>query len=177
MSARGPVVITVEDVARGEAERLVVGWLRHGGVEVRQRLRDLAYDVARRSFVRLPEVAEADGILRAAIRDGAWTVARRPAVAVARAAAGGRVEGTEPAPPREHQAEALTWIEVQLVDEVGAPVAGARYEITLPDGSTRRGILNAQGVTHLRGIDPGVCEFTFTELDTDAWAEAPVSGP
>ena len=62
------------------------------------------------------------------------------------------------------------WIEVQLVDEADQPVARQRFEITLPDGSTRTGQTDAEGVGRVEGIyPPGVCQISFTELDQEAW--------
>ena len=62
------------------------------------------------------------------------------------------------------------WIEVLLVDEEDQPVAGQRFEITLPDGSIRVGQTDAQGLGRVDGIyPPGICQISFTELDREAW--------
>lgn len=62
------------------------------------------------------------------------------------------------------------WIEVQLVDQTDAPVSGQRFEITLPNGTTRTGMTDAEGVGRVDGIyPPGVCQIAFTELDQDVW--------
>jgi uncharacterized Zn-binding protein involved in type VI secretion len=44
----------------------------------------------------------------------------------------------EDAPPPE-------WLDVEIVDGEGNPLAGVRYEITLADGSTRSGLVSAEG--------------------------------
>jgi hypothetical protein len=74
----------------------------------------------------------------------------------------------------EHQPDVETrhWIEIQLVDEIGAPVQNARYQITLPDGKIREGRTNSKGVVRFDGIEPGVCDFSFTGLDEEAWEPA-----
>ena len=74
----------------------------------------------------------------------------------------------------EHQPEVKTrhWIEIQLVDETGAPVSGQAYRITLPDGEVRQGSTDGKGVVRFDGIDPGQCDFTFTKLDQEAWEPA-----
>jgi hypothetical protein len=64
----------------------------------------------------------------------------------------------------------LTWIEIQLVDEVGEPVAGQAYELTMPDGSVQQGKLNYRGRARVDDIGrPGACTVKFPDLDADAW--------
>jgi type VI secretion system secreted protein VgrG len=63
----------------------------------------------------------------------------------------------------------LSWIEIVMVDEDGNPVAGAGYQITLPDGSVDSGTLDEKGFVRLDGIDPGTCQVTFPDLDPNAW--------
>lgn len=64
----------------------------------------------------------------------------------------------------------LTWVEIQLVDEVGEPVAGQAYELTLPDGSVQEGKLNYRGRARVDGItQPGNAAVRFPELDAEAW--------
>lgn len=65
----------------------------------------------------------------------------------------------------------LTWIGIELVDADGNPVAGEEYEITLPDGSVRKGTLDDAGKAHERGIDPGTCAVRFPALERtiDRW--------
>lgn len=72
-------------------------------------------------------------------------------------------------PPTEDDKKKTSWIEIQLVDEVGEPVAGEPYEITLPDGKVRKGSTDANGKAKISGIDPGNCRITFPRLDEDAW--------
>jgi type VI secretion system secreted protein VgrG len=62
------------------------------------------------------------------------------------------------------------WIEVNLVDEQGKPVAGEAYKVTLPDGSTvADGTLDEKGHARVDHVDPGTCKVTFPNLDKDAW--------
>jgi len=66
-----------------------------------------------------------------------------------------------------------TWIEILLVDEAGAPVAGEPYQIVLPDGQTAaEGTLDEKGFVRIDGIDPGTCQVSFPQLDMDAWKKA-----
>ena len=62
-----------------------------------------------------------------------------------------------------------TWIEFHLVDEDGQPVPNATYRVTLPNGSTRDGRLDAQGTARFEEIDIGQCRITFTELEPTEW--------
>ncbi len=65
-----------------------------------------------------------------------------------------------------------SWIEIKLVDEDGSPVAGERYRVTLPDGSTlAEGTLDEKGFARVSNIDPGNCKVTFPELDGEVWSK------
>ena len=57
------------------------------------------------------------------------------------------------------------WIGIALGDASGAPVPGAAWEVTLPDGEVVEGRLDASGRTRLEGVDPGECTVRFPELD------------
>jgi len=66
----------------------------------------------------------------------------------------------------------VSWIEIELVDDDNKPVAGEKYEITLPDKTVAKGTLDAKGVARIDGIDPGNCQITFPDLDKTAWSNA-----
>lgn len=72
-----------------------------------------------------------------------------------------------PQPRRE--AAARTWIEIVLVDATGAPIAGERCRVRLPDGTTREARLDAGGRLMLDGIVAGSCEVTFPDRDGGDW--------
>lgn len=74
-----------------------------------------------------------------------------------------------PAPAAPTDLETKTWITIRLVDEEDRPIGYARYRIELPDGTVRDGRLDAAGVAHHAGIDPGTCRVTFPEYDGEAW--------
>ena len=62
------------------------------------------------------------------------------------------------------------WIEIELLDQDGNPVAGEPYRITLPDGTTlASGTLDDKGWARVDHIDPGTCKVTFPRLDKDVW--------
>ena len=65
-----------------------------------------------------------------------------------------------------------TWIELRLIDEAGAPVAGAAYRIELPDGRLRTGATNQQGVAREDNLDPGTCQVSFPDLHGPDWTRA-----
>ncbi|HEY8561052.1 MAG TPA: phage baseplate assembly protein V, partial [Pyrinomonadaceae bacterium] len=63
-----------------------------------------------------------------------------------------------------------SWIEIELVDEQGNPIAGERYRVTLPDGRTlAEGTTDEKGFARVSNIDPGNCKITFPRLDKEAW--------
>jgi len=65
---------------------------------------------------------------------------------------------------------ALTWIRIELLGDEDRGIADAAYVVALPDGSERRGKLDARGQAAVFDISPeGPCDVTFPELDRDAW--------
>jgi hypothetical protein len=74
--------------------------------------------------------------------------------------------------PEDLAPSALEWIEVQLVDDAGEPVANIAYRIELSDRGVRTGVTNAAGVLRYEDIPGGTCKLTFPYLDEDAWEAA-----
>ncbi|MBT2744824.1 MULTISPECIES: type VI secretion system tip protein TssI/VgrG [unclassified Lysobacter] len=72
-------------------------------------------------------------------------------------------------PDSDENKDKTHWIEVELVDESGRPVAGERVQITLPDGSISGGTTDEKGLLKVANIDPGDCQIGFPDLDKDAW--------
>lgn len=63
-----------------------------------------------------------------------------------------------------------TWVEIQLVDEVGEPIPKERYELKLPDGGVQRGALDYRRRAQADGITlSGTCMVKSPNLDADAW--------
>lgn len=61
------------------------------------------------------------------------------------------------------------WIEIELADEDGAPVANEEFLVVLPNGEAVRGYLDATGTQHFGPFeDAGSCEVTFPNLDERA---------
>ena len=75
-------------------------------------------------------------------------------------------------PPKtdEEKAKKKSWIEIDLVDKKGKPVAGEPYRVTLADGETvAEGTLDEKGHARVEGIEPGTCKVTFPKLEKQAW--------
>src|ERR1043165_8619409 len=84
----------------------------------------------------------------------------------------GKYGSVEPKPPKPDP-DKKSWIEIELKDESGKPVAGEAYAVTLPDGTAvASGTLDDKGFARVDGIDPGTCRITFPELDKEAWKPA-----
>jgi hypothetical protein len=60
--------------------------------------------------------------------------------------------------------EPTSWIEIELVDDSGNPVADEPYVLVTGDDRTRSGVLDRDGRAREDGIDPGNCKVTFPRL-------------
>jgi hypothetical protein len=57
------------------------------------------------------------------------------------------------------------WIEIELIDDNGDPVANEAYEVELPDGSKRTGKVDGKGRARVDGIlAGGTCKVSFPGL-------------
>lgn len=70
-----------------------------------------------------------------------------------------------PAPP----SETIPFVEFELVDMAGRPVAGERYRVTFSDGTSQEGNLGDDGLIRYEGMPEGDCVITFPDLDGEAW--------
>jgi hypothetical protein len=89
----------------------------------------------------------------------------------------GRTRPSEPgivlfeSPPEESAPEApvektaLSWLEIELVDIKGEPVANEPYKVVLADGTPKEGKLDALGRARFDDIVPGNCQVSFPEID------------
>lgn len=57
------------------------------------------------------------------------------------------------------------WIEIELVDEEGDPVADEDYILHLPDGQERKGKLNSNGYAKEEDVPPGKIFVEFPNLE------------
>ena len=57
-----------------------------------------------------------------------------------------------------------SWIEIELLDDAGNPVADEPYLLVTGDDRSRTGVLNWRGWAREDGIDPGKCKVTFPRL-------------
>lgn len=83
----------------------------------------------------------------------------------------GDAEKNRPITPPVHKPDPKKtgWVEVAMLDEDGAPVAGMAYSVTLPNGRVAQGTLDEKGVARIEGFDPGTCQMAFPQLHPDAW--------
>jgi hypothetical protein len=70
------------------------------------------------------------------------------------------------------EAEPTAWIEIELVDQKGAPVPGAAYRIDCDDGRVRTGATNAAGKAREEGLHDGQCKVSFPRLHAPDWKAA-----
>jgi hypothetical protein len=62
-----------------------------------------------------------------------------------------------------------SWVEINLLDAAGEPVAAERYKIKLPDASIQEGSLDTHGHVEFYSINAGSCEVSFPNLEDDDW--------
>ncbi len=95
--------------------------------------------------------------------------ARPTSTGAATAAAGGGATAVaaaaEPAPAPAAE-PATSWVGIELLDEEGNAVAGAKYRIDLPDGSTAEGTLDTSGRVRVEDVVSGTCKITFPDLSS-----------
>jgi len=68
------------------------------------------------------------------------------------------------APPEETH-----WIEIELLDDAGKPVANELYVVELPDGSAIQGRTGSDGRARVDGVDPGTAKVSFPDLDKSSY--------
>jgi type VI secretion system secreted protein VgrG len=69
----------------------------------------------------------------------------------------------------EMEPQPKSWVEVELTDDEGNPMAGEFYEVITPNGDRRAGTLDQHGVAREDELDPGNCEINFPRLDREGW--------
>ena len=137
------------------------------GLEARTLAECARYVSARYGRV-VPLAGDARSVVRAALARGVLTAWRTGLHYVA---APSPDELDSEALARIPLASALlpkTWIEIELNDMDGNPVAGERYWIQLPDGRVREGALDNHGRAYFGDLDPGQCEIRWPDRDGDA---------
>ncbi len=74
--------------------------------------------------------------------------------------------GEEQPPTADVDLDALQegWIELEILDEAERPLPqGLLFEVRLPDGTSRSGAVDPNGLVRLSDIAEGKCQFTFSE--------------
>lgn len=61
------------------------------------------------------------------------------------------------------------WLSIELVDEEGQPVAGARYIVSRGEAIIREGTLDSQGQARIEELEAGMYSLTFPDFDTGDW--------
>jgi hypothetical protein len=72
--------------------------------------------------------------------------------------------------------DAVTFVELELVDANNVPVAGQKYQVEFPDGRVETGTTDANGLAYVEGVPEGDCEISFPDLDSSAWGVADAEG-
>ena len=83
-----------------------------------------------------------------------------------------KIKPFKPPEKTEENAKKLSWIEIELLDALGNPVAGETYRVKLANGTVAEGTLDEKGFARLEPIEPGNCEVTFPNMDGRSWDKA-----
>jgi hypothetical protein len=90
---------------------------------------------------------------------------------------GGRKKNEEPpeppppGPPAKPPRPAKTsWIEFAFLAEDGSPAVGEHYQIQLPGGALREGVVPKSGLVRVEKIDPGSCKLFMPDLQGSDWS-------
>ncbi len=73
-------------------------------------------------------------------------------------------------PEAEPEPEKKAWVELELLDAKGNPLAGELFRVTLAGGKLVEGVLDDSGRVRLEGLAEGDVEVTFPNLDAADWA-------
>ena len=85
------------------------------------------------------------------------------------AAASTPLQDEEAAAAEQTPAEETHWIEIELLDDAGKPVANELYVVELPDGSAIQGRTGSDGRARVDGVDPGTAKVSFPDLDKSSY--------
>lgn len=69
-----------------------------------------------------------------------------------------------PTQPGQVEERRKDWIEISIVDVYGDPLSNEEYAVRLPDGSERRGQLDARGKARIDGVAPGAYQVYLPRL-------------
>ena len=58
------------------------------------------------------------------------------------------------------------WVEIELRDLDGKPLAGQDYRVVLPNGMAKNGTLDEQGFAHVKSPNKGLCQVSFPGYDS-----------
>lgn len=64
------------------------------------------------------------------------------------------------------------WVAIRLAAEDGTPAAGERYEVLEPSGRRITGRLDDQGEARVETTEPGECQVSFPDLDSQSWSRS-----
>lgn len=67
---------------------------------------------------------------------------------------------------------AKTFIEIEIVDADNRPVPNQSFDLELADGRKVWPKTNRDGVLRIEPVPEGMCEFTLSDYDADAWGPA-----
>ncbi len=146
------------------ANRLIRSWLLEPSA--RGALLDMYATIRGALALSFPPSSEAEGLveldLTRAFESGALVL-----LAIAEVAGS---PGAQPViPPKTDPPKRPTqksWIEIEMVDEDGAPVE-TDLLLTLPDGTKRT--IPFRGFVRVDDIDPGTCDIEFPKIDAREW--------
>lgn len=80
---------------------------------------------------------------------------------------------SEVQPSSSISSEPTHWLELELVDDEGAPVPNVAYRVEAGDGRVHTGVLDGKGKARVTSIaSTAPCRVTFPDLDAREWKAA-----
>jgi hypothetical protein len=135
--------------------------------------REMLEELARRIVdERLQVISCADSFFAALRNEAAAGSAAQQSQASQSAAQTTPLEDEEAAKAEKEaatQPEEKHWIEIELLDDDGVPVADELYLVEMPDGSKITGRTDSSGRARIEDVDPGTAKVSFPDLDKSAY--------
>jgi hypothetical protein len=74
---------------------------------------------------------------------------------------------------REERTSEGAWLELELLNQQGEPVANRRFRVIQHERVVREGMTNANGFARVESLSPGTCDIEFVDFDESDFNHQP----